>query len=90
MGKIVAEADAERVEEALDQRRRQIWSRVRSAVSLLVLSAVLFLTYFYRAELQLLLTKPAAQNNKAAASASLKAAQDSAATRDTVVDEIAK
>jgi hypothetical protein len=88
MGKIVAEAETEREDEAREQHRRQIWSRVRSFVTLLVFATVLFFAFCYRAELQFLFTKPVTQSSKAA-SPELKAAQDAAA-RDKVVDEVTK
>ena len=90
MGKIVAEAEAEQAAEVRAQRRHRILDRIRSVVKFMVVVAALFFAFHYRAKLQSLLLSKIAPQTSNGPSASIKAAQDNAAARDKVVDDITK
>jgi hypothetical protein len=100
MEKIVGQAEAEQRQEVRAQRRSQIFSRVRGVFTLLLIATITVFVFCYRVELQnLIFSRPAAKQTAGetatgtaagGTAAGIKAAQDNAATRDKVVNEITK
>jgi hypothetical protein len=90
MGKIVAQAEAEQVEEVRALRRHQIFDRVRGIVAFLIIAAALFSALHYRGQIQSFLLSKVTSQTSNGASASIKAAQNNAAARDKALDEISK
>ena len=91
MGKLIAEAEAERAQEAHRERRRQLFQRIRGVVGWLTVTGILFTAFCYRDRLQsLLVPKTGATPAGNESSAAIKSAQDSAAARDKALDQITK
>lgn len=93
MNKIVGQHEAEKQEEIRAEKRAVIFGRVRSIFVFLAIATVLVVAYNYREKLtDLIKGKPVATADTAEGqtSATLKTAQQNAATRDSVIDSIAK
>ena len=93
MDQIAAQAEAEEKRELKTQRRRQLFSRLRTAFMFLLWAGVLGCGYIYRAELQqfvsekFLTNKPQIDGSTGQA---LKGIQAQADKRDQILNEIAK
>lgn len=98
MDKIVAQAETERQNEIRAEERRRLTSRIRKGVIVAVVIAVGVFALTHHAELQsVIAAKMHPQNSDSAASqtegkvsSTLDKAQANAATRDSLVDTLAK
>ena len=93
MSKIVGEAEILQKQEVLENRRRQIFGRVRAVFVFLFVATLLVVAFCYHTQLQETISAklkgtPAASNGQT--SAALKSAQDNAAARDQIVNQITK
>jgi hypothetical protein len=94
MDKIVGQHEAEQKRELQAQQRAVMMSRIRSGFVCLFFAASLSVAYCYRDDLSktimpYLSPKPSASRTGQAATA-LSAAQQNAATRDSVIDQVSK
>lgn len=90
MEKIVGQAEAEREQEIRAQKRARQMARVRSVFVFMLLLTVAVLAFCYRDKIQSMVFAKPAKDTGGQTSASLAAANNNAATRDSVINEISK
>ena len=90
MEKIVGQAEAEKEREIHAQKRAVKVARARSIFVFMLLLTVAVFAFCYREKIQSMVFAKPAKDTGGQTSASLAAANKNAATRDSVINEIAK
>jgi hypothetical protein len=96
MDKIVAQAEAERLQEIVAAKRAETMRRVRKAATFVVLAATVVVAYNFRDELSkkvaavLPVKTASAEAPTGKISASLQGAEQNAAVRDNLIDSMGK